>query len=74
MLKHRHQYKLGRIVRLCAFTSTFPYIINVIVGNDIIVTAVHVISEIIDTPLDIVREYDDLLFICESQRFLVITH
>ena len=66
ILKHRHQNKLHfRIANVL-------HIVNVIVSS--VAAAIHVIAEIIDTPRNIVGEYDNLLFIRKSHRILVITH
>ena len=70
ILKHRHQNKLHFGI------ANVLHIVNVIVSSDAAaaVAAIQVIAEIIDTPRNIVGEYDNLLFIRKSHRILVITH
>ena len=67
ILKHRHQNKLHfRIANVL-------HIVDVIVSS-VAAAAIQVVAEIIDTPRNIVGEYDNLLFIRKSHRILVITH
>ncbi len=68
ILKHRHHNKLDFGI------ANVLHIVNVIVSDAVVVAAIHVVAEIIDTPRNIVREYDNLLFIRKSHRILVITH